>query len=105
MQIFWENHDPTQGYRQGRSVGTQYRSVIYTYNRQQRQEAETSKKEYQDALTKAGFGTLTTAVAPATEFYYAEDYHQQYLDKNKDGYCGLAGLGVRCPRGITDTGN
>lgn len=102
LQIFWESHDPTQSNRQGRSTGTQYRSVIYTYNNQQQQAAERSKDDYQRALSKNGFGTITTEIYSAGDFYYAEDYHQQYLDKNKDGYCGLGGTGVACPTHIAD---
>ncbi|BFZ22484.1 hypothetical protein BsWGS_25523 [Bradybaena similaris] len=100
LQVFWENHDPTQGYRQGNDAGTQYRSAIYTYSKEQQTEAEASRDAFQAALKKAGFDKITTEIVPATEFYYAEDYHQQYLDKNKDGYCGLAGTGVACPRGL-----
>ncbi|XP_005107543.1 peptide methionine sulfoxide reductase MsrA 1 isoform X2 [Aplysia californica] len=100
LQVFWENHNPTQGYRQGNDVGTQYRSAIYTYGADQQSQAEESKGNFQQALTKEGFGAITTEIQPAGEFYYAEDYHQQYLDKNKDGYCGLGGIGVACPRGL-----
>lgn len=99
LKLFWENHNPTQGYRQGNDNGTQYRSAIYTYGDIQHQKAKESKDTYQKALHERGFGTITTEVLPAKEFYYAEDYHQQYLDKNKDGYCGLGGTGVSCPRG------
>uniref|UniRef100_A0A0B7B8S9 Mitochondrial peptide methionine sulfoxide reductase n=1 Tax=Arion vulgaris TaxID=1028688 RepID=A0A0B7B8S9_9EUPU len=98
LQVFWENHDPTQGYRQGRSTGTQYRSVIYALNNQQLNEAETTRNEYNEALSKEGLGPITTEILQAGKFYYAEDYHQQYLDKNKDGYCGVGGTGVLCPR-------
>ncbi len=96
LKAFWEAHDPTQGMRQGNDVGTQYRSVIYTYGAEQLQEAQDSLKDYQDALKKAGYPAITTEVRAAPEFYYAEDYHQQYLAKNPDGYCGLGGTGVSC---------
>lgn len=97
LKLFWEAHDPTQGMRQGNDVGTQYRSCIYTYGDAQLQAAEHSLKEYQQALEAAGFPPITTEVRPAPEFYYAEDYHQQYLAKNPNGYCGLGGTGVSCP--------
>lgn len=100
LQVFWENHDPTQGNRQGNDVGTQYRSAIYTYSNEQQSQAEASRDAFQKALTEAGFGKITTEILPAPEFYYAEDYHQQYLDKNKNGYCGIGGTGVTCPRGV-----
>lgn len=100
LQLFWENHNPTQGFRQGNDVGTQYRSAIYTYGQAQQTTAEKSRDAYQAELTKKGFGKITTEIVGAKEFYYAEDYHQQYLDKNKDGYCGLGGTGVSCPRGV-----
>jgi peptide-methionine (S)-S-oxide reductase len=100
LKTFWENHDPTQGMRQGNDVGTQYRSGIYTYDAAQQRAAETSRHAYQAALTKAGEGTITTEILPAPEFYYAEDYHQQYLAKNPGGYCGLGGTGVSCPVGV-----
>ena len=96
LKVFWENHDPTQGTRQGNDVGTQYRSGIYTFNDDQRRAAEQSRARYQERLTAAGYGAITTEVLPAPEFYYAEDYHQQYLAKNPDGYCGLGGTGVSC---------
>lgn len=99
-QVFWENHNPTQGYRQNNDSGTQYRSAIYTYGDDQLKTAQQSKEVYQKALTEKGFNAITTEIAPAQEFYYAEDYHQQYLDKNPDGYCGLGGTGVSCPRGL-----
>jgi peptide-methionine (S)-S-oxide reductase len=99
LQVFWESHDPTQGMRQQNDVGTQYRSVIYTTDAEQRQAAEESKRAYQGRLTTAGVGTITTEVHDAPQFYYAEDYHQQYLAKNPDGYCGLKGTGVSCPIG------
>lgn len=94
LRLFWESHNPTQGMRQGNDIGTQYRSVIYTYNQEQFDEALASKQQYQQRLTQAGFGRITTEIMPAGEFYYAEDYHQQYLAKNPQGYCGLGGIGV-----------
>ncbi|CAL1528361.1 unnamed protein product [Lymnaea stagnalis] len=103
LKLFWENHNPTQGFRQGNDVGTQYRSAIYTYGQNQQTIAEKSRDAYQAELTKGGFGKITTEIVGAKEFYYAEDYHQQYLDKNKDGYCGLGGTGVACPRGVKQT--
>ena len=96
LKAFWEAHDPTQGMRQGNDLGTQYRSSVYTYGAKQLEEAQDSLKDYQDALKKAGFDAITTEVQAAPEFYYAEDYHQQYLAKNPDGYCGLGGTGVSC---------
>ena len=99
LETFWENHDPTQGMRQGNDVGTQYRSAIYAYSPAQQRAAEESRKVYQDRLTAAGHGRITTEIADAPPFYYAEDYHQQYLAKNPDGYCGLGGTGVSCPIG------
>ncbi len=103
LRVFWENHDPTQGMRQGNDVGTQYRSVIYTYGDEQRSAAERSRDAYQQKLTAAGFRRITTEILPAPEFYYAEEYHQQYLAKNPDGYCGLGGTGVSCPVGVGTT--
>jgi peptide-methionine (S)-S-oxide reductase len=103
LRVFWENHDPTQGMRQGNDVGTQYRSGIYAYGDEQRQAAERSRDAYQQKLTAAGFGRITTEILPAPEFYYAEDYHQQYLAKNPDGYCGIGGTGVSCPVGVGTT--
>jgi peptide-methionine (S)-S-oxide reductase len=100
LQLFWENHDPTQGMRQGNDSGTQYRSGIYAFGEAQRRAAESSRDAYQPRLTAAGYGTITTEVAPAGEFYYAEEYHQQYLAKNPGGYCGLGGTGVSCPVGV-----
>ena len=100
LRTFWENHDPTQGMRQGNDVGTQYRSAIYCYSPAQRAAAEASKAAYQTALTAARHGVITTEIADAPEFYYAEDYHQQYLAKNPGGYCGLGGTGVSCPIGL-----
>lgn len=96
LRVFWEAHDPTQGMRQGNDVGTQYRSAIYVYSDEQRALAETSKARYQDRLSAAGYGTITTEIREAPEFYYAESYHQQYLAKNPGGYCGLGGTGVTC---------
>jgi peptide-methionine (S)-S-oxide reductase len=101
LAIFWENHDPTQGMRQGNDVGTQYRSGIYVFDDAQRQAAIESKDAYQRALSAAGHERITTEICEAPEFYYAEDYHQQYLAKNPGGYCGLGGTGVRCPSRIT----
>jgi peptide-methionine (S)-S-oxide reductase len=99
LKIFWESHDPTQGMRQGNDVGTQYRSAIYYYDERQRRAAEASRTAYQGALEAAGYGPITTEISPASEFYYAEEYHQQYLAKNPRGYCGLGGTGVSCPVG------
>jgi peptide-methionine (S)-S-oxide reductase len=99
-RVFWESHDPTQGMRQGNDAGTQYRSGIYYVDDAQRQIAERSRDAFQPGLTKAGYGRITTEILPAPEFYYAEDYHQQYLSKNPAGYCGLGGTGVSCPSGI-----
>jgi peptide-methionine (S)-S-oxide reductase len=100
LQIFWEAHDPTQGMRQGNDVGTQYRSAIYAYSEAQYADAVASRDAYQQALTAAGHGRITTEIAEAPAFYYAEDYHQQYLARNPGGYCGLGGTGVRCPQGL-----
>ncbi len=100
LRVFWENHDPTQGMRQGNDVGTQYRSAIYTYGDAQKAAAEASKLAYQKVLSDARYGEITTEIAPAPEFYFAEDYHQQYLAKNPDGYCGIGGTGVSCPIGV-----
>lgn len=97
LKTFWESHDPTQGMRQGNDAGTQYRSGIYTFSEAQRMSAEASKAEYQKLLTKGGFGAITTEILPAPEFFFAEDYHQQYLSKVPHGYCGLGGTGVACP--------
>ena len=96
LELFWEGHDPTQGMRQGNDVGTQYRSGIYTYDDAQQRAALASRDEYQRALSAAGYSAITTEIGPAPEFYYAEDYHQQYLAKNPGGYCGHGGTGVRC---------
>jgi peptide-methionine (S)-S-oxide reductase len=100
LRVFWENHDPTQGMRQGNDVGTQYRSAIYTFGEQQKNAAEASRKDYESALAGSGFGKITTEIAAAPKFYYAEDYHQQYLAKNPGGYCGIGGTGVSCPTGV-----
>ena len=100
LKVFWENHDPTQGMRQGNDVGTTYRSGIYTYTEAQAAAARASKATYQAALTAAGRGQITTEILPVPVFYFAEDYHQQYLAKNPDGYCGIGGTGVTCPIGL-----
>jgi len=100
LRAFWEAHDPTQGMRQGNDVGTQYRSGIYFHDESQREAAEASKATYQRALDAAGIGRITTEILPASEFYFAEEYHQQYLAKNPGGYCGLGGTGVACPMGL-----
>jgi peptide-methionine (S)-S-oxide reductase len=100
LRIFWESHDPTQGMRQGNDIGTQYRSGIYVYSAGQRRAAEQSAREYGTRLLAAGYPPVTTEILDAPEFYYAEDYHQQYLAKNPDGYCGLGGTGVSCPVGL-----
>ncbi|HEV2081078.1 MAG TPA: peptide-methionine (S)-S-oxide reductase MsrA [Brevundimonas sp.] len=100
LKAFWENHDPTQGMRQGNDLGTQYRSGIYVLNDAQRREAEASRDAYQAALAAAGKGAITTEIAPAGPFYYAEGYHQGYLAKNPAGYCGIGGTGVTCPIGV-----
>ncbi|MBI4264158.1 MAG: peptide-methionine (S)-S-oxide reductase MsrA [Acidobacteria bacterium] len=100
LKIFWENHDPTQGMRQGNDVGTQYRSAIYCFSPEHRRAADASRDAFQDRLTGAGYGRITTEIADAPLFYYAEEYHQQYLAKNSDGYCGLGGTGVTCPVGV-----
>jgi peptide-methionine (S)-S-oxide reductase len=100
LRVFWEAHDPTQGMRQGNDVGTQYRSVIFTHSEAQREAAERSRDAYQKVLTAAGYGPITTEIVPAPEFYFAEDYHQQYLQKNPWGYCGMGGTGVACPVGV-----
>jgi peptide-methionine (S)-S-oxide reductase len=100
LRLFWEGHDPTQGMRQGNDVGTQYRSGIYTFSDVQRAAAEASKERYAARLAEAGYGEITTEIVDAPEFFYAEDYHQQYLAKNPNGYCGLGGTGVSCPVGV-----
>jgi len=100
LRVFWENHDPTQGMRQGNDVGTQYRSAIYFANDAQRAAAESSRSAFQAELTKSGYGEITTEIAPLGDYFYAEEYHQQYLGKNPNGYCGLGGTGVSCPIGV-----
>jgi peptide-methionine (S)-S-oxide reductase len=100
LRLFWENHDPTQGMRQGNDVGTQYRSAIYYFDEPQREAALASRDMYAERLKASGYGEITTEIAPAGQFYYAEDYHQQYLEKNPWGYCGLGGTGVSCPVGL-----
>jgi peptide-methionine (S)-S-oxide reductase len=100
LQVFWENHDPTQGMRQGNDVGTQYRSAVYFANEAQRAAAEQSREVFQAALARAGYGDITTEIAALRDFFYAEEYHQQYLGKNPNGYCGLGGTGVSCPTGV-----
>jgi peptide-methionine (S)-S-oxide reductase len=100
LRAFWEEHDPTQGFRQAGDRGTQYRSAILTHGEAQQRQAEASRMAYQMRLTEAGLGSITTEIRPAPEFYFAEDYHQQYLHKNPGGYCGLAGTGVSCPVGV-----
>jgi peptide-methionine (S)-S-oxide reductase len=102
LRTFWENHDPTQGMRQGNDVGTQYRSGIYVYSPEQRRLAEATREAYQRLLKNAGYGAITTEIVDAPEFYYAEDYHQQYLAKNPMGYCGIGGTGVSCPAGLAE---
>jgi peptide-methionine (S)-S-oxide reductase len=100
LKLFWEGHDPTQGMRQGNDIGTQYRSGIYVYDAAQREAAETSRKTYAEALAKERYGPVTTEIQDAGPFYFAEDYHQEYLAKNPDGYCGVGGTGVSCPIGV-----
>jgi peptide-methionine (S)-S-oxide reductase len=100
LRLFWENHDPTQGMRQGNDMGTQYRSAIYVGSDAEREAAERSRDMFAERLSAAGYGEITTEIAPLGEFYYAEDYHQQYLAKNPNGYCGLGGTGVSCPIGL-----
>ncbi|MSO82332.1 MAG: peptide-methionine (S)-S-oxide reductase MsrA [Acidobacteria bacterium] len=100
LKMFWENHDPTQGMRQGNDAGTQYRSAAYTCSPEQQRAAESTRAVFQDRLTAAGHGRITTEIATAPPFYYAEDYHQQYLAKNPGGYCGMGGTGVTCPLGL-----
>ena len=99
LKVFWEGHDPTQGMRQGNDRGSQYRSAIYTHGEEQAKAAAASRDAFQEALKAKGYGRITTEIKPAGEFYYAEDYHQQYLGKNPNGYCGLGGTGVSCPVG------
>ena len=101
LRVFWESHDPTQGMRQGNDIGTQYRSAIFVYAEDQHLAAEASRAAYQARLLDAGYGQITTEIAEAPPFFYAEDYHQQYLAKNPNGYCGLGGTGVTCPTGLT----
>ena len=101
LKLFWEGHDPTQGMRQGNDVGSQYRSALYWHDEAQRAAAEASRTMYQEKLGQEGYGEITTEIAKAGPFYYAEDYHQQYLAKNPNGYCGLGGTGVSCPIGLT----
>lgn len=101
LTLFWESHDPTQGMRQGNDVGTQYRSAIFTHSSEQTGLAEASRHAYQTELERAGYAKITTEIAPLDTFYYAEDYHQQYLAKNPDGYCGIGGTGVACPVGVS----
>jgi peptide-methionine (S)-S-oxide reductase len=103
LKLFWENHDPTQGMRQGNDVGTQYRSAIYVGSDAEREAAERSRDMFAERLGAAGYGEITTEIAPLDKFYYAEDYHQQYLAKNPNGYCGLGGTGVSCPIGLGAT--
>lgn len=100
LQVFWEGHDPTQGMQQGNDRGTQYRSGVYTFSDAQSQQAKATKAVFQKGLTAKGYGAITTEIQPATEYYYAEGYHQQYLAKNPDGYCGIGGTGVTCPIGL-----
>ncbi len=104
LRVFWEGHDPTQGMRQGNDIGTQYRSAVYYFDDAQRAAAESSRVAYQRRLQEAGYGEITTEIAPAPTFYYAEAYHQQYLSKNPNGYCGHGGTGVSCPIGLTAAG-
>jgi peptide-methionine (S)-S-oxide reductase len=104
LKVFWEAHDPTQGMRQGNDIGTQYRSAIYTASDPQAAAADLSRKAFQEVLSAGGYGEITTEIAPAGPFYYAEDYHQQYLAKNPGGYCGLGGTGMSCPVGIAPAG-
>jgi peptide-methionine (S)-S-oxide reductase len=101
LRVFWESHDPTQGMRQGNDVGSQYRSAVYTTSAAQRAAADTSRAAYEKTLAAAGYGPITTEIADAGAFYYAEPYHQQYLAKNPNGYCGIGGTGVSCPIGLT----
>jgi peptide-methionine (S)-S-oxide reductase len=103
LKVFWDNHDPTQGMRQGNDAGTQYRSAIYWFDDAQREAADTSRKAFQEVLSAAGYGEITTEIAPAGPFYYAEQYHQQYLYVNPNGYCGMGGTGLSCPIGVAKT--
>jgi peptide-methionine (S)-S-oxide reductase len=104
LKVFWEAHDPTQGMRQGNDVGTQYRSAIFTHTPEQEKSALASRDAYQKVLTESGYDPITTEIAPAGPFYFAEDYHQQYLYRNPDGYCGIGGTGVACPVGVAPAG-
>jgi peptide-methionine (S)-S-oxide reductase len=104
LRVFWESHDPTQGMRQGNDEGTQYRSAVFTHSPEQARAAEASRKGFQEKLAAAGYGAISTEIRPAPEFFYAEEYHQQYLAKNPDGYCGLGGTGVSCPVGVVRAG-
>lgn len=103
LRLFWENHDPTQGHRQGNDIGTQYRSIIMTMSDAQAEAAEISRDRYKEQLTAAGYGPITTEIVPFEKLWYAEDYHQQYLAKNPGGYCGVGGTGIRCPAGVATT--
>jgi peptide-methionine (S)-S-oxide reductase len=103
LRLFWENHDPTQGHRQGNDIGTQYRSIIMTMSDAQAEAAEISRDRYKEQLTAAGYGTITTEIVPFEKLWYAEGYHQQYLAKNPGGYCGVGGTGIRCPAGVATT--
>ena len=103
LRLFWENHDPTQGHRQGNDIGTQYRSIIMTMSDAQAEAAEISRDRYKEQLTAAGYGPITTEIVPFEKLWYAEDYHQQYLAKNPGGYCGVGGTGIRCPTGVATT--
>jgi peptide-methionine (S)-S-oxide reductase len=105
LKVFWEAHNPTQGFRQGNDTGTQYRSAIYTHSPAQASAADSSRAAYQPVLTRAGYGDITTEILPAGPFYYAEPYHQQYLDKNPNGYCGIGGTGQSCPIGVAPAPN
>ena len=104
LKVFWEGHDPTQGMRQGNDVGSQYRSAIYTFSDEQLAAAKESRDQYESELARAGYGEVTTEIVPAGDFYYAEDYHQQYLAKNPNGYCGIGGTGVSCQTGVDPSG-
>ena len=103
LRLFWENHDPTQGHRQGNDIGTQYRSIIMTMSDAQAEAAEISRDRYKEQLTAAGYGPITTEIVPFEKLWYAEDYHQQYLAKNPGGYCSVGGTGIRCPAGVATT--
>jgi peptide-methionine (S)-S-oxide reductase len=103
LRVFWENHDPTQGMRQGNDIGTQYRSAIYTTSDEQLKEALAARDAFQPVVSASGYGQITTEIAPLQHYYYAEDYHQQYLAKNPDGYCGIGPNGMSCPIGVAKT--